>query len=242
MPGGPQGFYRATVTKTVVLVSVVGYVFVTAFRASKGWHLDVTNTIRGLQLWRMATSSLVGGSVAETAVAAYLLYQFRTIERQMGGRAFASMLLWTAALAVSFQMAGLIVFPSVARVAPGPYAAVFALFTYYYRYVPKLRPNSFRVLGVTFSDKTFTYIAGLQLACCDGIHSLLPAVAGLAAGLVHSSENIGLREWLLPETVASACSSVCSPLLASEAPGAAAARRRRQQQQLQAAYEAQLAR
>lgn len=109
-------------------------------------------------------------------------------------------------------------------------------------YVPKLKPRYMRVLGVTITDKTFTYILGLQLALNDGLQSLVPAAAGLAAGAMYRSDVLGLRRFLIPAPIAAAAETVCMPFLASDPPGAAAARRRAQQERMQALYQAQLAR
>lgn len=160
---------------------------------------------------------------------------------QMGGRVFASMLLWVSVMASSLQLAGLITLPGITRVTPGPYPLLYASLAYYYRFVPKLRPNSFKVFGIPFSDKSFTYLAALQVrrapprgfpafyrptrltVCCspqlalnDGMHSLLPAAAGLVSGLVYSSDNIGLHgRYLIPKRVADMCSvrGAATPML-----------------------------
>lgn len=89
------------------------------------------HVLQRFEVWRIFTS-LIPAATADAVVSCILLYPFRQFERQMGSRAFTSMLLLVTALAASFQLAALLVLPSLRRLRAGPYAIVFALFAFYY--------------------------------------------------------------------------------------------------------------
>ena len=89
----------------------------------------------GGQVWRLLTSLLPSGSLVEGCVSWFLLYRFRTFERQMGSARFSLFLVLVAGWAVAARAAALAVLPlaSVGGIASGPYELIFALFVYYFR-------------------------------------------------------------------------------------------------------------
>lgn len=71
-------------------------------------------------------------SIGETLTGGLLLYLFRVFERLMGSSKFIAFAFVTAVMASTLQLAILVSFPSVTRIAPGPYPLLFALFVQYY--------------------------------------------------------------------------------------------------------------
>ena len=63
---------------------------------------------------------------------------------------------------LAFNRSGLNVIPS------GPLALVFSIIYQYYRLVP--HAYSFKIFGVTLTDKAFTYFLGLQVRIFDHQH------------------------------------------------------------------------
>jgi hypothetical protein len=51
----------------------------------------------------------------------------------------------------------------ISALASGPYGLIFASFIPFFLDIPVT--SRFRVFGVNFSDKSFIYLAGLQVSC-----------------------------------------------------------------------------
>lgn len=68
----------------------------------------------------------------EALAAAALLYWFRVFERLMGSAKFAGFVFVNAVMASTLQLGLLVSFPSIERIAPGPYPLIFSLFVVYY--------------------------------------------------------------------------------------------------------------
>lgn len=227
MGGGPQGFYKAPVSKALLsIITLAGVVSYALNRNRRGRPQ--------FSVMRPFTAPFTFGSPAELVVGLILLYTFRQFERYMGSNRFSLLALFSSVMGASMEVAASAVFPSLGQLASGPYAFIFSLFILYHRSIPKLHPRYISVCGVTFSDKTFTYILGLQLMCNGGWNSAVPAFAGLASGLAFTSEALPFRNWTIPSVIANPCRTICMPLLASAPPGEAqrqraVARQRRQQ-------------
>ena len=107
--------------------------------------------------------------------------------------------------------------------------------------MPKLSPRYFSILGIDFSDKTFTYILVLQLIFNDGISSFASGLAGFLVGVVYSAEVLPLHTWRVPSFISNCAFRYIMPWLGSSAPWARDARRaeqaRRQQQAMNRIYE-----
>ena len=64
--------------------------------------------------------------------------------------------------------------------------------------IPKLQPTYVNVLGINFSDKSFTYILGLQLMVNSGWRSIIPALTGIAAGSMFLSDALPFSSMAMP--------------------------------------------
>jgi membrane associated rhomboid family serine protease len=91
------------------------------------------------QAWRLASSLAPAPSVAAGLAAGFLLYRFRTFERQMGSGRFSLLLLLATAWAVATRAAWVYGGLAPTGVSSGPIELLFALFVYFYREWPLLQ-------------------------------------------------------------------------------------------------------
>ena len=167
---------------------------------------------------------LLGGHCdAEVLWALPVLYTFRELERRMGSNKFASFALSTATV-LATQIGLMHIFTGGDRyLASGPYGLIFGLYTFFFATIPKLSPQSLSLFGVHFSDKSFTYIMGAQLAM-NGWNrgnlfgSLVSASAGLAFGLLYISEIFPLHHLRLPSSLGSFLGKTVLPWFGSSSP------------------------
>ncbi|OAE21162.1 hypothetical protein AXG93_872s1310 [Marchantia polymorpha subsp. ruderalis] len=99
--------------------------------------------------------------------------------------------------------------------SPGPYGLIFASFIPFFFDIPI--STRFRVFGATFSDKSFIYLAGLQLLLSSWKRSLIPGICGILAGFTYRSNVLRLRRMKFPDSLASATATLFRPLLSSVA-------------------------
>lgn len=89
--------------------------------------------VKAGQAWRLASSVWPAPSVAGGLVVGYLLYRFRTFERQMGSGRYSLFLLLATAWAVGARAAWVYGGVAPAGLSSGPLEPLFALFVYFYR-------------------------------------------------------------------------------------------------------------
>ncbi|KAM7259194.1 hypothetical protein ACFE04_014935 [Oxalis oulophora] len=77
-----------------------------------------------------------------------------------------------------------------------PYGLIFASFVPFYFDIPVSR--RFRVSRVNFSDKTFIYLAGLQLILSSWRRFIVPGICGLIAGSLYRLNIFGIRKMKNP--------------------------------------------
>ncbi len=180
--------------------------------------LDLRATFARGQLWRLVTSQVAFSTPAELVFGAFLLHTFREFERRFKTSKFAVavLVLWAVATAlqVIFLATGI-----ASRVAPGPYSLIFGLFVHYFSDIPRSHKGAF--LCIPLTDKSFTYMWGLQLACCDLNASGWAAASGLLAGAIYRCSCLPLRNLRLPVGLQRFCVRVCGCF------GASRRRRRR---------------
>lgn len=227
------GFYKAPTTKILFWGTLASSLIAQSLRRASLFGLDVTRVVGAGQLYRLTTSHAVVATPAELLFMLYILYQFRTFERQMGSSKFVAFVTMTCAIATTLQISLLLSLSTLRRTSSGPYALIFALFVYYYAKVPKRKPQLFRFCGITASDKTLTYLLGLQLLFNDGWSSFIAGFSGMLVGIVYSSDLLGVSRFRFPRSIRDFSESYILPAFASAAPGAAEARRREQRAMMQ---------
>ncbi|BBN01936.1 ubiquitin-associated domain-containing protein 2 [Marchantia polymorpha subsp. ruderalis] len=219
MNAGPSGFQNAAVTKGVVIICGVVSLLVGTQGGARACSLSYQAIFRKLQLWRLITSNFVVSTSPELIFGLYLIYFFRVFERQLGSNKYMVFVLFSTILTTLLEVIALAAIrdPTSSGIAlsPGPYGLIFASFIPFFFDIPI--STRFRVFGATFSDKSFIYLAGLQLLLSSWKRSLIPGICGILAGFTYRSNVLRLRRMKFPDSLASATATLFRPLLSSVA-------------------------
>ena len=198
---------------------------------SDSLSFDLRYLLRG-ELWRLITGQIVFKTMAQAFVAVILLYTYRQFERQLGLRKFGAFVVVSYATSVVMQLTVVVLCYAVgANIVPtsGPFFLLFALLPFYYNCIPKLSVSQYSFLGLSLSEKSWTYVLLLQLALSGGFESVLPAGCGFISGLLYIRNFGGLQKVRLParlESVFAVLGGFFSSLIPSSAAGTAATSQR----------------
>ncbi|KAJ1285858.1 hypothetical protein BS78_03G310400 [Paspalum vaginatum] len=199
MNGGLPGFHNAPASRAEV-VSAALFSVLFGFRSrSLDLGLSYQCVFEKLSIWRLITSSFAFSSTPELIFGAALLYYFRVFERQIGSNKYAVFIAFSTMVSVLLQTLalGYMKDPSLNPLASGPYGLIFASYVPFFFDIPiSMR---FRVFGLSLSDKSFVYLAGLQLLFSSGRHSVVPGLSGILAGLLYRLNTFGIRRLKLPD-------------------------------------------
>lgn len=206
MNNGPSGFQNAPVTKGLVITSAIFSIVIGMQDGASACGLSYQGIVRKLHLWRLVTSALVFSSTPELIFGLCLLYYFRVFERQIGSNKYSVFVLFSVIFTTFFELISLVVFkdPISIGLTPGPYGLIFSSFIPFYFDIPV--STWFRIFGIQFSDKSFVYLAGLQLLISSRKRSFIPGLCGIIAGLSYRLNVFGVRRIKFPEQLASAVS------------------------------------
>ncbi|GAA0155840.1 serine protease [Lithospermum erythrorhizon] len=211
MNGGPSGFNNAPITRTIVITCVLFTIlFGVQVRQNKlGWSYQ--DIFKKLQLWKLIVSVFSFSSTPELIFGIYLLYYFRVFERQIGSNKYSVFILFSVANSVLLQVVCLKLLedPSINILTSGPYGLIFSSFVPFYLDIPV--STRFRVFSLQFSDKSFIYLAGLQLLFSSWKRSLIPGICGIIAGSLYRLNVLRIRRAKLPEFIASFFSRLSFP-------------------------------
>ncbi|GJM92813.1 hypothetical protein PR202_ga09315 [Eleusine coracana subsp. coracana] len=146
-----------------------------------------------LQIWRLITSLFAFSSTPELIFGAALLYYFRVFERQIGSNKYAVFIVFSTVISVFLQIPvlGYLEDPSLNPLTSGPYGLIFASYVPFFFDIPI--SMKFRIFGLSLSDKSFVYLAGLQLLFSSGRRSVIPGLSGILAGLLYRLNTFGIR-------------------------------------------------
>lgn len=213
MNSGPSGFNNAPVTKVVVIACGIASVIVGTQGGAKACTLSYQALAKKHQVWRVLTSSCIFSSTPELIFGLYLVYFFRVFERQIGSNKYSVFLVFSTIVTTVLNVTYLLVSkdPSSLGLSSGPYGLIFASFVQFFFDIPT--SARFRLFGAQFSDKSFVYLAGLQLLLSAWKRSLIPGICGLLAGAAYRLNLLGIRRIKFPEAVAAAAGRVLAPLL-----------------------------
>ncbi|KAL6853805.1 hypothetical protein ACP4OV_019834 [Aristida adscensionis] len=163
-----------------------------------------TSSVYGkLNIWRLITSLFAFSSTPELIFGAALLYYFRVFERQIGSNKYAVFIIFSTTVSVLLQILalGYLKDLSLKPLTSGPYGLIFASYVPFFFDIPiSIR---FRIFGVSLSDKSFVYLAGLQLLLSSGRRSVIPGLSGILAGLLYRLNTFGIRRLKFPECATS---------------------------------------
>ncbi|XP_022889272.1 rhomboid-like protein 20, partial [Olea europaea var. sylvestris] len=110
--------------------------------------------------------------------------------------------------------------PTLTVLTSGPYSLIFSSFIPFYFDIPVT--TRFRVFSLHFSDKTFIYLAGLQLLLSSWKKSMVPGICGILAGSLYRLNVLHVRRIKFPEFITSFFSRLSWPFTGSTSPAAPA--------------------
>ncbi|XP_041024627.1 rhomboid-like protein 20 [Juglans microcarpa x Juglans regia] len=215
MNGGPSGFNNAPVTRAFIIASALFTVFFGIQGRSSKLGLSYLDIFGKLQLWKLIVSAFAFSSIPELMFGLYLLYYFRVFERQIGSNKYSVFILFSIIVALLFEFLTLTLLKdsAVNLVTTGPYGLIFASFVPFIFDIPV--STWFRVFGVRFSNKSFIYLAGLQLLLSSWKRSILPGLCGILAGSLYRLNVFHIRKTKLPEFIISFFSRISWPTTGS---------------------------
>ncbi|KAJ3686867.1 hypothetical protein LUZ61_016031 [Rhynchospora tenuis] len=201
--GGLSGFQNAPVTRALIIASGFLTVALGARGKSRLLGLSYQDLTKNPRVWRIIASGLAFSSTPELLFGLYLLYYFRLFERQIGSNKLSVFILFSGAVSSALEVIALMLLKDSKFnvLASGPYSLIFALFVPFYFDIPIT--SRFRIFGVNFSDKSFIYLAGLQLLLSSWRRSLVPGLCGLIAASLYRLNVFGIRQLKIPGAIAS---------------------------------------
>lgn len=212
---GPAGFYNAPLSKGLIGLTVgttlVGSLVGTRNQGSSvlGYDDLFTASWNWGQMWRLFTGPFTLTSMGELIFCSLLLYLFRLFERQWGTHKFSVFVLHSTLTSFVLQLSSKLLFNT--SLLSGPYGLIFSCFVQYVLDIPAT--NSFRLLGVGFSEKVFVYLLALQLLVASFPSSLIIGACGIFAGLIYRSKYLRISHIKFPGFVTRFCSRFVLPLL-----------------------------
>ncbi|KAK6149036.1 hypothetical protein DH2020_016561 [Rehmannia glutinosa] len=218
MNGGPSGFNNAPVTRIIVIASALFTVVFGIQGRSRNTAWSYQDIFKKLQIWKLIVSVFGFSSTPELVFGIYLLYYFRVFERQIGSNKYTVFILFSiiVSLLLEFLAQWLLKDPSLNILTSGPYGLIFSSFIPFYFDIPV--STRFRVFSLNFSDKTFIYLAGLQLFLSSWKRSMLPGICGILAGSLYRLNVFRVRRMKFPEFIASFFSRLTWPSVGSTSP------------------------
>jgi len=103
--------------------------------------------------------------------------------------------------------------PSPRLTFGGPYGLIFSSLVLFYKEIPPF--YRFKLAGVPLTDKVFTYLLLTQLCFTNSPSSTLAALCGLLAGLLYTTDSVGLSRLSLPGWLIRLCRRFVVPWLDS---------------------------
>lgn len=197
-------FDSAPVSKALIALLSVFFVLSGYLSSSKdAFDLNLYPAIATNGQWyRVVTSQLFFTSTTEVLLGCLSFYIFRIVERLYGSRKFLAAVVFSLLFGCALQLVCLVLFrPALVTFASGPYAILFGLYAIYASDVPRM--SKFKVVGVTFSDKSFSYVLGVQLMWSQYWLSVYPSLVGLLVGIVWKVTSF--RNLRLPMFITQCC-------------------------------------
>ncbi|GAB4851762.1 Rhomboid-like protein 20 [Ancistrocladus abbreviatus] len=151
----------------------------------------------------------------------YLLYYFRVFERQIGSNKYSVFIMFSVIFSLLLEVGALALLkdPSFNLITSGPYGLIFSSFVPFYFDIPV--STRIRIFGVRFTDKSFIYLAGLQLLLSSWKRSILPGICGVVAGSLYRMNVFYIRRIKFPEFIGSFFSRFSLPSIGSTSSSAA---------------------
>ncbi|KAI3993984.1 hypothetical protein MKX01_002997 [Papaver californicum] len=211
MNGGPSGFQNAPVSRAFVLASGLLTIYFGIQGRSSTLGLSYLDGFKKLKIWKLIASVFAFSSTPELMFGLYLLYYFRVFERQIGSNKYSVFILFSVIVSSVFEVLAftLLKDPTLNILTSGPYGLIFSSFVPFYFDIPV--STRFRIFGVSISDKSFIYLAGLQLLFSSWKRSILPGICGILAGSLYRLNILRIRKIKFPAFIASFFSRLSFP-------------------------------
>ncbi|KAH8118396.1 hypothetical protein DFH11DRAFT_1502788 [Phellopilus nigrolimitatus] len=225
-----MSFHHAAVSKGLMIGCAAASIVTSIFDIKHYLHLQlVPHLSRHHQAgfsfisipyyWRLFIHHIAFSNSSELLLAEILLYNISIpIERLFGSAKFASFSLASVLTSTILELGALLFFNRLGlNVLPsGPITLVFSILHQFSRLVP--HAYTFRIFGVTVTNKVFMYIIALQLALSQPPGSIAAAVIGILSGQLYRSDVLGLKAFRLPHSVQRLSSRFLLPLIGSTKP------------------------
>ncbi|KAL5527445.1 hypothetical protein ACEPAG_6236 [Sanghuangporus baumii] len=215
-----MSFQHAAVTKGLMIGCAVSSIVASIFDVKHYLHLQLSpHLARHHQYWRLLIHHLAFSNSSELLLAEILLYNVSIpIERIFGSSKFSGFCLTSLLTSTILEFGSLLVFNHFGlNVLPsGPITLVFSILYQFSRLIP--RAYTFRILGVTLTNKIFTYILALQLVISQPPGSAVAAFIGIISGQLYQSDILGLKAVRLPFMIRRLAKRYLLPLIGSTKP------------------------
>ncbi|KZO98063.1 hypothetical protein CALVIDRAFT_512634 [Calocera viscosa TUFC12733] len=215
-----MSFHHAPVTKGLMVICGLASLAAALFDIKYYMHLQlIPHLWRDHQYWRLFIYPLAFANSSDLLIAESTLFLIGTnIERTFGSEKFASFVFVTTVLSTLLSFLSLVLFHNIGLnyIPSGPYALVFSILYQHYRIVPSV--YHFRIFGVSFSNKIFTYILPLQLFVGHSPGSAVAGAIGLLTGQLYRTDILGLKSYRLSPRIIRFSTRFLLPLLGSMRP------------------------
>ncbi|RYQ86197.1 hypothetical protein Ahy_B10g105883 [Arachis hypogaea] len=206
---------NAPVTRAFIIASALFTIFFGIQGRFNSLGLSYQDIFGKLRLWKLIMSVFAFSSTPEMMFGLYLLYYFRVFERQIGSNKYSVFIVFSVLTSLLFEVISLALLrdPAAKLVTPGPYGLIFASYVPFFLDIPV--STRIRVFGIPFSDKSFIYLAGLQLVLSSWRRSLLPGMCGILAGSLYRLNVFYIRKAKFPDFISSFFSRFSLPSMGS---------------------------
>jgi len=215
-----MSFENAPVSKGLMLWLAVASVFAGIFDIKYYLHLQLVPHISTHhQYWRLLTHHLACQSFSALFVTELLIYNVGVhIERFFGSIKFASFITVSTLVATTSEFASLLLLNNLGlnTIPASPIAPIFSVLYQFSRIVPAT--YHFRIFGVVFNNKSFTYLLAAQLAFSAAPGSLVSAIIGVFAGQLYRADLFNLKTYQLPPWLIRLSSNVAPYVIGSTRP------------------------
>ncbi|PPQ67575.1 hypothetical protein CVT25_012069 [Psilocybe cyanescens] len=215
-----MSFENASVTKGLIIYSAISSIFVGIFDVKHYVHLQfVPHISKYHQYWRLISHHLAFSNSSDLFLAVLLLYNVGVhIERQFGSIKYASFAFISLLLATLFEFVTLILFHRVGinQFTMGSSALIFSIIYQYSRIVPP--SYTFKIFGMSLSNKSFNYLLALQIAISRLPSSAVVAIIGIMTGQIYRSDLASFNTYRLPPSVVQFSRRFLSPLIGTLRP------------------------
>ena len=217
MQASISGFHKAPVSKSIITLTLLVSLAVSAIRIGANLALTAKSFFVGREIWRIFSYQLCFASAGELIVGLALLYQFRLFERHWGSRKFGTFLLLTSLISAFLGCCIIYVLQygahkqRVDSLPLGPYGFIFSCLVQWLFEIPV--SHSVRIIGISISDKSFVYLLAFQLALSAPPFSIVAAGIGTLVGFLY--RTTALRGLLIPKALCELCSRYLLPIINS---------------------------